>query len=289
MQSGTPGMNNRDSPSSTNKNVFIAKFDYTCQTDDEPPFKKGDLLEAESTMGDCWMATHKANGKRGYIPSNYVESYISHRAEPWFMEEITRLSAECMLRECAKGTFLVRPAESRSNKFSLSVKDNSEVKHYRIRMNDEGLLFIDKRSTFPNLVQLVEHCKQHCHGLCVKLVASIEQNEGPVRTLQSLSKSHEVNWVISLKDLQFGTKLGSGQFGEVFRGSWNGNKEVAIKTLKQRTMDKEDFRRESNIMKKLQHKNLVALYGVCIEALLIVTELAKHGNLLEFFKKKLNQ
>ena len=149
------------------------------------------------------------------------------------MEEITRLSAECMLRECAKGTFLVRPAESRSNEFSLSVKDNSEVKHYRIRMNDEGMLFIAKRSTFPNLVQLVEHYKQHCDGLCVKLVASIEQNEGPVRTLQSLSKSHEVNWVISLKDLQFGTKLGSGQFGEVFRGSWNGNKEVAIKTLKQ--------------------------------------------------------
>ena len=51
-------------------------------------------------------------------------------------------------------------------------------------------------------------------------------------------------------------------------------------------MDKEDFRRESNIMKKLQHKNLVALYGVCIEALLIVTELAKHGNLLEFFKSE---
>ncbi|XP_075247009.1 tyrosine-protein kinase Src42A-like [Convolutriloba macropyga] len=203
----------------------------------------------------------------------------------WFMEDATRLSAECLLRECSKGTFLIRPAESRSNEFSLSVKDSAEVKHYRIRMNDEGMLFIAKRSTFPNLVQLVEHYKQHCDGLCVKLVASIEHNEGPVRTLQSLSKSHEVNWEIQLKDLHFGTKLGSGQFGEVFRGSWNGNKEVAIKTLKQGTMDKEDFRRESNIMKKLQHKNLVALYGVCIEPLLIVTELAKHGNLLEFFKK----
>ena len=149
------------------------------------------------------------------------------------MEDATRLSAECLLRECSKGTFLIRPAESRSNEFSLSVKDSAEVKHYRIRMNDEGMLFIAKRSTFPNLVQLVEHYKQHCDGLCVKLVASIEHNEGPVRTLQSLSKSHEVNWEIQLKDLHFGTKLGSGQFGEVFRGSWNGNKEVAIKTLKQ--------------------------------------------------------
>ncbi len=150
------------------------------------------------------------------------------------MEDATRLSAECLLRESARGTFLIRPAESRNNEFSLSVKDSAEVKHYRIRMNDEGMLFIAKRSTFQTLVQLVEHYKLHCDGLCVKLVASIEHSEGPVRTLQSLSKSHEVNWEIPLKDLHFGQKLGSGQFGEVFRGTWgNNNKDVAIKTLKQ--------------------------------------------------------
>ena len=76
------------------------------------------------------------------------------------MEDVGRLSAECALRECPKGTFLVRPAESRSNEFSLSVKDSNEVKHYRIRMNEDGMMFIAKRSAFSNLVQLVEHYKQ---------------------------------------------------------------------------------------------------------------------------------
>ena len=151
----------------------------------------------------------------------------------WYMEDVGRLSAECALRECPKGTFLVRPAESRNNEFSLSVKDSTEVKHYRIRMNEDGMMFIAKRSAFSNLVQLVEHYKQHCDGLCVKLAAPIEHNEGPVRTLQSLSKSHEINWEIPINDLKFGDKLGSGQFGEVFRGWWGHNKEVAIKTLKQ--------------------------------------------------------
>ena len=52
---------------------------WTCE---RTLFRKGDLLEVESTMGEWWMAVHKANGKRGYIPSNYVEAYRSHRAEP---------------------------------------------------------------------------------------------------------------------------------------------------------------------------------------------------------------
>ena len=49
------------------------------------------------------------------------------------------------------------------------------------------------------------------------------------------------------------------------------------------TMDPEDFLAEAEIMKKLQHKNLIELYAVCTmeEPIFIIIELMKNGSLLE--------
>ena len=45
-------------------------------------------------------------------------------------------------------------------------------------------------------------------------------------------------------------------------GLWNGNTEVAIKTLKPGTMSPEAFLTEAKIMKMLRHEKLVNLYAV---------------------------
>jgi len=52
------------------------------------------------------------------------------------------------------------------------------------------------------------------------------------------------------------------------------------------TMDPEDFLAEAEIMKKLQHKNLIQLYAVCTmeEPILIITELMKNGSLLQYLQ-----
>jgi serine/threonine protein kinase len=49
----------------------------------------------------------------------------------------------------------------------------------------------------------------------------------------------------------------------VYEGSWNG-REVAIKTLRKRHDETalSDFEREANIMKELQHTNVIQLLGV---------------------------
>lgn len=53
-------------------------------------------------------------------------------------------------------------------------------------------------------------------------------------------------------------------------------------------MDPKDFLAEAQIMKKLRHQKLVQLYAVCTleEPIYIITELMKHGSLLEYLQGK---
>ena len=52
------------------------------------------------------------------------------------------------------------------------------------------------------------------------------------------------------------------------------------------TMDPKDFLAEAQIMKKLRHPKLIQLYAVCTqdEPIFIITELMRHGSLLEFLQ-----
>jgi len=66
-------------------------------------------------------------------------------------------------------------------------------------------------------------------------------------------------------------------------GVWNKRTPVAIKTLKVGTMEPLKFLEEAEIMKKLHHPKIVALYAVSSreEPIYIVTELMSHGSLLQ--------
>jgi len=59
-----------------------------------------------------------------------------------------------------------------------------------------------------------------------------------------------------------------------------------ISVLFQGTMDPKDFLAEAQIMKKLRHPKLIQLYAVCTldEPIYIVTELMRHGSLLEYLQ-----
>lgn len=51
-------------------------------------------------------------------------------------------------------------------------------------------------------------------------------------------------------------------------------------------MDPKDFLAEAQIMKRLRHNKLIQLYAVCTleEPIYIITELMKHGSLLDFLQ-----
>lgn len=279
-------------PMSSQQNTFIALYDYTPRTDDDLGFRKGDkLVVINNSDGDWWQAElAHAPGKRGYIPSNYVAPEKSVKAEEWFHGPIKRNEAEKILLQCGThGSYLIRESESTSG-FSLSVREGANVKHYRIRALDGGAgYYIARRVTFRSLHELVDHYKVESDGLCVALRDPCKAMEQPM--IAELSYNTKDQWAIPRESIKLLNRLGSGQFGDVWKGVWNNSTEVAVKTLKtsnQAAGATEEFLKEAAIMKKLRHHKLIQLYAVCTdgEPIYIVTELMKHGSLLDYLHDK---
>jgi serine/threonine protein kinase len=89
---------------------------------------------------------------------------------------------------------------------------------------------------------------------------------------------------VRFEDLEFVESLGSGEFGQVFRGNYCGN-EVAIKqlywddTLSELVM--QDLAKEIESFRHLRHKRLVRFIGACLELPhpCLVTEYMPGGSL----------
>lgn len=271
------------------KKIFIALYDYEARTKEDLRFQKGEHLEIiDDTQGDWWLATSKSTGQRGYIPSNYVAPFRSIEAEPWYFGKLRRVDADkkLLMPENEHGAFIIRDSESRENDYSLSVRDGDCVKHYRIRQLDEGGFFIARRTTFSTLQELVKHYSNDADGLCVNLRMPCVRLDKPL--INDLSYKTKDMYEIERTSLEFGEKLGSGQFGQVYEGLWNKSTPVAIKTLKEGSMDPKDFLAEAQVMKDLTHPNLIKLFAVCTreEPILIVTELMPNGCLLDYLQTK---
>jgi len=96
-----------------------------------------------------------------------------------------------------------------------------------------------------------------------------------------LTESEKIHYA----DMQFVEHLGSGEFGQVFRGFYR-NQEVAIKQLYwDNTVAPEviieDLTREIESFRHLRHKRLVSFVGACLEVpnLCLVTEYCPGGSL----------
>ncbi|XP_016991778.2 uncharacterized protein LOC108053589 isoform X1 [Drosophila rhopaloa] len=236
------------------------------------------------SFGKTSTTTTAKKGKSRRLSEFTRGEFLNEKS--WYFRKIKRIEAEkkLLLPENEHGAFLIRDSESRHNDYSLSVRDGDTVKHYRIRQLDEGGFFIARRTTFRTLQELVEHYSKDSDGLCVNLCKPCVQIEKPVT--EGLSHRTRDQWEIDRTSLKFVRKLGSGQFGDVWEGLWNNTTPVAIKTLKSGTMDPKDFLAEAQIMKKLRHTKLIQLYAVCTveEPIYIITELMKHGSLLEYLQ-----
>ena len=168
--------------------------------------------------------------------------------------------------------------------FSLSIRDTEKVRHYKIRRLDLRGFFITDRVTFKTIPKLVQYYKKQADGLCINLKAPCLISE-KIQTVGLLREANEA-WEIDRQSIHLVKKLGAGQFGEVWMGIWNGTTEVAVKTLKPGIMGASEFLQEAVLMKKLRHQNLIQFYAVCTkeEPIYIITELMKHGSLLEYLR-----
>ncbi|TPP64974.1 Tyrosine-protein kinase PR2 [Fasciola gigantica] len=99
--------------------------------------------------------------------------------------------------------------------------------------------------------------------------------------------------VIDPDQIELGTSLGEGEFGRVYQGVWRPDSgcviQVAVKILNPHGLveNPSGFLNEIAVMHRINHPDIVHLYGVCMEpdSWKIVTELAPLRSLLECLRE----
>ncbi|PPR91905.1 hypothetical protein GOBAR_AA28774 [Gossypium barbadense] len=97
-------------------------------------------------------------------------------------------------------------------------------------------------------------------------------------------------WEIDPRQLKFETKVASGSYGDLYKGTYC-SQEVAIKVLKPERINtdlQKEFAQEVFIMRKVRHKNVVQFIGACTKPpnLYIVTEFVSGGSVYDYLHKQ---
>ncbi|XP_047308465.1 serine/threonine-protein kinase STY46-like [Impatiens glandulifera] len=96
-------------------------------------------------------------------------------------------------------------------------------------------------------------------------------------------------WEIDPRLLKFETKVASGSYGDLYKGTYC-SQEVAIKVLNPDRVNTDllkEFAQEVFIMRKVRHKNVVQFIGACTKppTLCILTEFMSCGSLYDYLHK----
>ncbi|XP_023259815.1 tyrosine-protein kinase Lyn-like [Seriola lalandi dorsalis] len=266
--------------------IVVGLYPYQSGHPEDLTFKKGEKLKVLEERGEWWKAKSLTTKKEGFIPSNYVAKADTIETEEWFFKDITRKDAERQLLAPANkpGSYLIRESETSKGSYSLSLRDvdfqgADSVKHYKIRMLDNGGHYISPKISFSDIGSMIKHYHHKADGLCRKL-------DRPCVKPKAQKPWDKDAWEISKESIKMVKKLGAGQFGEVWMGYYQNTTKVAVKTLKPGTMTVEAFLEEANVMKTLQHDRLVRLYAVITKTqpIYIITEFMANGSLLDFLK-----
>ncbi|XP_056404325.1 tyrosine-protein kinase Srms-like [Hyla sarda] len=275
-------------------------YDFEARDQQELSVQAGEELCVIKDEGDYIMA-RKLTGamEMGLVPANYTSSLSftpsqvtldcniqpnnycldddDHglRNEDWYVEVSNRLEAERLLMSPpnAHGSYLVRPSDTNHGLFSLSVRNEKKVTHFRININSKNEFYLQDGRSFSTIHQLIIFHKTNW-----KLLKSPLLHPCVVEVSET--------WERSRSEFKLIRKLGQGFFGEVYEGIWNDTERVAIKTFKQDDLNRSDFEKEINALKNLCHRNLIQLLAVCSigEPVYIVTELMVKGNLNDYLK-----
>jgi abelson tyrosine-protein kinase 1 len=239
----------------------------------------------------------RAAGDIGWVPTAYVAPVNSLDKHTWYHGKVSRAEAEFLLNSGINGSFLVRESETTPGAYSISLRHEERVYHYRISENDQHLLHITAEHSFATLSQLVHHYSRSADGLVCTLHYPVNKKArmAPNGHLFSLSPTatNADEWEVDRTDVLMKNKLGGGQYGDVYEGYWRRyQRTVAVKTLKEETSAAlHDFLAEAAIMKDLRHDNLVQLLGVCTRdaPYYIITEYMSAGALLDYLRAHTNR
>ncbi|KAL2100427.1 hypothetical protein ACEWY4_004821 [Coilia grayii] len=272
-------------PSENDPNLFVALYDFVASGDNTLSITKGEKLRVLGyNHNGEWCEAQTKNGQ-GWVPSNYITPVNSLEKHSWYHGPVSRNAAEYLLSSGINGSFLVRESESSPGQRSISLRYEGRVYHYRINTASDGKLYVSSDSRFNTLAELVHHHSTVADGLITTLHYPAPKRNKP--TIYGVSPNYD-KWEMERTDITMKHKLGGGQYGEVYEGVWKKyNLTVAVKTLKEDTMEVEEFLKEAAVMKEIKHPNLVQLLGVCTREppFYIITEFMTHGNLLDYLRE----
>ncbi|XP_033734735.1 growth factor receptor-bound protein 2-like [Pecten maximus] len=135
-----------------------ALHDFKPTKDDELAFEKGDRLCIMDTHCDenWWSAVRIKNPEqgKGYVP----KTYIKMEPNDWYAGRISREQAVSLLLRGNQpdGSFLLRDSESSPGDYSLSVRFQGAVQHFKILRDGSGKFFLWVKK-FPSINSLIEH------------------------------------------------------------------------------------------------------------------------------------
>lgn len=163
----------------------------------------------------------------------------------------------------------------------------SSCRHYNILSTHQGQYYLAEKHYFSNIPDLINYHQHNAAGLVSRLKYIVSNQSQIAPSTAGLGYGV---WEIDPRQLTFIKELGSGQFGVVKYGKWQGRHDVAIKMIKESSMSEDDFIEEAKVMMKLHHENLVQLYGVCTKQrpIYIVTEFLPNGCLLTYLREYLH-
>ncbi|XP_044735873.1 tyrosine-protein kinase Btk29A-like isoform X2 [Chrysoperla carnea] len=284
---GTPSSKAKEKIIPRGVKVVVALYSFKAMIDGDLSLDKGAEYEVLDDSQDHWWKVKDEHGSVGYIPSNYVKEkeLLGLQQYEWYVGDMSRQRAESLLKQEEKeGCFVVRNSSTKGlYTLSLYTKvPHPHVKHYHIKQNSRNEFFLSEKHCCETIPDLVNYHRHNSGGLASRLKASPCDRPAPA----TAGLSHD-KWEIDPAELMLLEELGSGQFGVVRRGKWRGSIDVAVKMMKEGTMSEDDFIEEAKVMTKLQHQNLVQLYGVCSKhrPIYIVTEYMKHGSLLNYLRR----
>uniref|UniRef100_A0A4X1SSW6 Tyrosine-protein kinase n=1 Tax=Sus scrofa TaxID=9823 RepID=A0A4X1SSW6_PIG len=259
--------------------LFTALYDFRARSAEELSVRRGDRLCALREEGGYVLARRLSGWpSTGLVPIAYVAEAApeSLSDQPWYFSGITRTQAQQLLLSPANapGAFLIRPSESSHGDFSLSVRAQTGVCHYRVSTAADGSLYLQKDRLFPSLEELLAYYK-----------ANWKRTQNPLLQPCVPQKPPEWDeWERPHSEFTLRRKLGRGYFGEVWEGLWLGFVPVAVKVIKAADMKLADLAQEIQTLKSLRHERLIRLHAVCSagDPVYIVTELMRKGSLRAF-------
>uniref|UniRef100_A0A674CC13 GRB2 related adaptor protein 2b n=1 Tax=Salmo trutta TaxID=8032 RepID=A0A674CC13_SALTR len=157
----------------------VGKYDFTATAEDELSFRKGDNMKILGTNDDWLMA--ERHGKKGFIPRNYIDIHLPS----WYQESASRGEAQESLMAQPIGSFLIRGSQSTPGDFSISVRHETDVQHFKVMADTRGQYYLwsEKFSSFNELVNYYMKNSVSKHSrICLLDTETQERGFGQTRT-----------------------------------------------------------------------------------------------------------